>query len=211
MSASESAWTLPPRTPFRLRAGGRGRTLAVSRAASCQPPGSGARGPSTPVCGLEVTAHRAHEASNNAIARRTDRQHRGANDPGKGQLVEQVCGLGVETRLNGRDGRGEAGLRPECQRSLERALFWTEPRPQHVGASEWASSSRAKTAQACAEPASRPSSPAKRGAKRRALPPVSTRARCWRDDARGDPQHLAVDRSSLSFRSSRSATGEPDP
>ena len=47
--------------------------------------------------------------------------------------------------------------------------------------------SKSQSGRACAEPASGPSAPRSGGgAKRRALTPVSTRARCWLDDAAGD-------------------------
>ena len=46
---------------------------------------------------------------------------------------------------------------------------------------------KSQSGRACAEPASRPSAPRSGGgAKRRALTSVSTRARCWLDDAAGD-------------------------
>ena len=46
---------------------------------------------------------------------------------------------------------------------------------------------KSQSGRACAEPASRPSAPRiGGGAKRRALTSVSTRARCWLDDAAGD-------------------------
>ena len=46
---------------------------------------------------------------------------------------------------------------------------------------------KSQSGRACAEPASRPSAPRSGGgAQRRALTPVSTRARCWSDDAAGD-------------------------
>ena len=46
---------------------------------------------------------------------------------------------------------------------------------------------KSQSGRACAEPASRPSAPrGGGGAKRRALTSVSTRARCWLDDAAGD-------------------------
>ena len=46
---------------------------------------------------------------------------------------------------------------------------------------------KSQSGRACAEPASRPSAPRSRGgAKRRALTSVSTRTRCWLDDAAGD-------------------------
>ena len=46
---------------------------------------------------------------------------------------------------------------------------------------------KSQSGRACAEPASRPSAPRSGGgAKRRALTSVSTRARCWVDDAAGD-------------------------
>ena len=47
--------------------------------------------------------------------------------------------------------------------------------------------SKSQSGRACAEPASGPSAPRSGGgAKRRALTPVSTRARCWLDDAAGN-------------------------
>ena len=46
---------------------------------------------------------------------------------------------------------------------------------------------KSQSGRACAEPASRPSAPRSGGgAKRRALTSVSTRARCWLDDAASD-------------------------
>ena len=46
---------------------------------------------------------------------------------------------------------------------------------------------KSQSRRACVEPTSRPSAPRSwGGAKRRALTSVSTRARCWLDDAAGD-------------------------
>ena len=63
----------------------------------------------------------------------------------------------------------------------------------------------------CAEPASRPSAPRSGGgAKRRALTPVSTRSRCWLDDAGG--HHNILRSTGVQFRSDpreRQHPGEP--
>ena len=75
--------------------------------------------------------------------------------------------------------------------------------------------SKSQSGRACAEPASGPSAPRSGGgAKRRALTPVSTRARCWLDDAAGDHdilrstrvQFLSVPRARQCFRADRVVT-----
>ena len=59
----------------------------------------------------------------------------------------------------------------------------------------------------CAEPASGPSAPRSGGgAKRRALTPVSTRGRCWLDDAAGDHNILRSTGVQFPSERSRSAT-----
>ena len=66
---------------------------------------------------------------------------------------------------------------------------------------------KSQSGRACAEPASRPSAPRSGGgAKRRALTSVSTRARCWLDDAASDHNILRSTPSPVSVSSSRSAT-----
>ena len=57
---------------------------------------------------------------------------------------------------------------------------------------------KSQSGRACAEPASRPSAPRSGGgAKRRALTSMSTRARCWLDDAAGDHNILRSTRVQL--------------
>ena len=57
---------------------------------------------------------------------------------------------------------------------------------------------KSQSGRACAEPTSRPSAPRSGGgAKRRALTSVSTRARCWLDDAAGDHNILRSTRVQL--------------
>ena len=69
---------------------------------------------------------------------------------------------------------------------------------------------RSQSGRACAEPASRPAAPRSGGgAKRRALTPVSTRARCWLDDAGGDHNILRSTGVQVSIRSSRAPTKRP--
>ena len=59
---------------------------------------------------------------------------------------------------------------------------------------------KSQSGRACAEPASRPAAPRSGGgATRRALTPVSTRARCWLDDADGD--HNILRSTGVQFRS----------
>ena len=75
---------------------------------------------------------------------------------------------------------------------------------------------KSQSGRACAEPASRPSAPRSGGgAKRRALTSVSTRARCWVDDAAGDHnilrstrvQFLSVPRARQQPQSADGASG----
>ena len=70
---------------------------------------------------------------------------------------------------------------------------------------------KSQSGRACAEPASRPSAPRSvRGAKRRALTSVSTRARCWLDDAAGDHDILRSTRVQfLSVPRARQQTNRP--
>ena len=71
---------------------------------------------------------------------------------------------------------------------------------------------KSQSGRACAEPASRPSAPRSGGgAKRRALTSVSTRARCWLDDAAGD--HIILRSTRVQFlavpRARQHASGSP--
>ena len=69
---------------------------------------------------------------------------------------------------------------------------------------------KSQSGRACAEPASRPSAPRSGGgAKRRALTSVSTRARCWLDDAAGDHDILRSTR--VQFLSVPRARQHPGP
>ena len=68
--------------------------------------------------------------------------------------------------------------------------------------------SKSQSGRACAQPASRPSAPRSGGgAKRRALTPVSTRARCWLDDAASD--HNILRSAGVAFPSDPRARQQP--
>ena len=92
---------------------------------------------------------------------------------------------GLRAAGHGRPG-GPLRLRGDALSASPERASWTGRRPQPVGG-VWSIVGKSQSGRACAEPASRPSAPRSGGgAKRRALTSVSTRARCWLDDAAVD-------------------------